>query len=102
LVTGIHQRTSGVNLALREAAASDVDLDRLMRQREEGRRADVAEGMALVAGQPVPPEQIDALWAVLDIGVYRMLTDLRGWTPEQYEGWLADAIDRLVDGGRRG
>jgi AcrR family transcriptional regulator len=102
LVTDIHRRTAGVNLALREAAASDPELDRLMRQREEGRLSNVAEGLALVVGQPVTPEQVDALWAVLDIGVYRMLTDLRGWTDHRYETWLAEAIDRLVDGGLRG
>lgn len=102
LVTDIHRRTAGVNLALREAAASDPALDRLMREREEGRRSNVEEGMALVVGHPVTPEQADALWAVLDIGVYRMLTDLRGWTPHQYETWLANAIDRLLDGTRRG
>ena len=102
LVTDIHRRTAGVNLALREAAASDPELDRLMRQREEGRRSNVEEGLTLVVGRSVPSEQSDALWAVLDIGVYRMLTDLRGWTEQQYEAWLADAIDRLVDGGRRG
>jgi AcrR family transcriptional regulator len=102
LVTGIHRRTAGVNLALREAAASDPVLDRLMREREEGRRSNVEEGLALVVGHPVSSEQSDALWAVMDIGVYRLLTDLRGWTAHQYESWLAEAIDRLTDGGRRG
>ncbi|HSK26731.1 MAG TPA: helix-turn-helix domain-containing protein [Jiangellales bacterium] len=97
LVTDIHRRTAGVNSALREAAASDPALDRLMREREAGRLRNVAEGMALIAGHPVTMEQADALWAVLDIGVYRMLTDLRGWTPQQYETWLAGAVDRLLD-----
>ena len=100
LVTDIHRRTSGVNLALREAAASDPELDRLMRQREEGRLGNVADGLALVLGHPVTAEQSEGVWAVLDIGVYRMLTDLRGWSVHQYEAWLADALDRLLDGGR--
>jgi AcrR family transcriptional regulator len=97
LVTGIHRRTAGVNSALREGAASDPALDRLLREREDGRRHNVAEGLALVRGGPVPSEQADSLWAVLDVGTYRLLTDLRGWTPEQYERWLADVIDRLLD-----
>lgn len=101
LMTDIHRRTAGVNFALREAAASDPELDRLMRQREDGRRANVEEGVTLVVGHPVTAQQADALWAVLDIGVYRMLTDLRGWTATQYQDWLAGAIDRLLDGGRR-
>lgn len=102
LLTDIHRRTAGVNLALREAARSDPDLDRLMRRREEGRRTNVAEGILLVSGHEVDPETCDALWAVLDVGVYRMLTDVRGWTPDRYETWVADVIDRLLGGGRRG
>jgi AcrR family transcriptional regulator len=96
LVTGIHQRTMGVNLALREAAASDADLDRMMRDREQGRRDNVEDGMSLIVGHRVSEQRGDALWAVVDIGLYRLLTDLRGWSPEQYETWLADAIDRLL------
>lgn len=96
LVTDIHRRTAGVNHALREAAASDTELDRLMRAREDGRRSNVEQGLSMVAGQPVSATECDAMWAVLDVGLYRMLTDLRGWTPEQYETWLAEAIDRLL------
>jgi hypothetical protein len=33
----------------------------------------------------------------VDIGVHRMLVDQRGWTPERYQEWIADTIDRLVD-----
>ncbi len=102
MLTGIHRRTAGVNHALREAAASDPDLDRLMREREEGRRQNVEQGMALVTGRQVTGRESDAMWAVLDVSVYRLLTDLRGWSDDQYEEWVADAIDRLLDDGRRG
>jgi AcrR family transcriptional regulator len=101
LVADVHRRTAGVNLALREAAASDPELDRLMRAREKGRRRNVAEAMELVTGHPVTAVRSDAMWAVLDIGVYRMLTDLRGWTMGQYQEWLVDVIDRLLDAGPR-
>ena len=80
LAADIHRRTVGVNLALREAAASDPALDGLMRRREEGRRHNVADAAALVAGREVSPEVVDGLWAVVDVGNYRLLTDLRGWT----------------------
>jgi AcrR family transcriptional regulator len=97
LMTEIHRRTAGVNVALREAAASDPELDRQMREREENRRSNIEEGMSLVTERQVSPEQCDALWAVLDVGNFRLLTELRGWTPEQYETWLADVIDRLLE-----
>ncbi len=97
LLTEIHRRTAGVNFALREAAASDPELARMMSQREVGRHADVTEGMTLMAGRPITPREADALWAVTDIGVYRMLTELRGWTAQQYQDWIADTIALLVD-----
>lgn len=101
LVTEIHQRTAGVNSALREAARCDDALDRLMREREAGRRANVADGLALMLGRPAPEGEVDSFWAVLDVGVYRLLTDIRGWSAEQYETWLGDTIDQLLGRGRR-
>jgi AcrR family transcriptional regulator len=97
-VTGINQRTAGVVLALREAAASDAELARLMRQRQQDRRTNIEQGAALVAGRAVTPEECDGLWAVLGVDVYQLLTELRGWTPQQYETWLAHLIDRLLPG----
>jgi AcrR family transcriptional regulator len=99
LLTEIHRRTAGVNLALREAAASDSDLAQLLGQRETGRHANVTEGMSLMAGREITPQEADALWAVTDISVYRMLTVLRGWTAQQYQDWIADTVARLVDDG---
>jgi AcrR family transcriptional regulator len=96
LVTAIHQRTAGVNLALREAAASDAEAARRLREGEQRRRLNVEEGASLVIGAPATAEECDGLWAVMDVEVYRLLTDLRGWTVEKYEGWLAGAIDRLL------
>lgn len=98
LVTGINQRTAGVVLALREAAASDAVLARQVREREQRRRTNVEQGAALVAGRAVTAEEVDGLWAVLAVEVYQLLTGLRGWTPQQYENWLAGVIDRLLPG----
>lgn len=96
MLAEIHRRTVGVNLALREAAASDPELDRLMRIREEGRLTNISDGIALAVGHPLSREQAESLWAVLDVGLYRMLTDLRGWTTDRYEDWAASIIDRLT------
>lgn len=102
LVTGIHRRTAGVNLALREAAASDPEAARRLREGEQRRRTNVEEGVSLITGRAVTAEECDGLWAVLDVEGYRLLTELRGWTTQQYETWLADVIDRLLHdpGGR--
>lgn len=98
LLTDIHRRTAGVNLALREAASSDPQLDALMREREQGRRTNVEQGMALITGGQVDPRTCDAIWAVVDVGVYRMLVDLRGWSPQEYGDWIADVLSRLLRG----
>jgi AcrR family transcriptional regulator len=94
LVTGIHERTMGLILALREAAASEPGLAVLMRERELSRRA--------ITGRRVTAEECDGVWALVDVGPYRLLTRLRGWTPRQYELWLIDLLDRLLPPGRRG
>jgi AcrR family transcriptional regulator len=98
LLTGINQRTAGVILALREGAASDTELARQMREREQRRRINVEQGAALIAGRAVTPEEADGLWAVLAVEVYQLLTELRGWTVQQYEDWLVGVIDRLLPG----
>ena len=98
LVTDINQRTAGVVLALREAAASDADLAERRRHREQQRRINVEQDAALVAGRAVTAEEVDGLWALVAVEVYQMLTELRGWTPRQYESWLADVIERLLPG----
>jgi AcrR family transcriptional regulator len=96
LVTGIHRRTAGVNLALREAAASDPDAARRLRGGEQRRRTNVEQAASLVTRRAVSAEECDGLWAVTDVEIYRLLTDLRGWSTGQYETWLADVIDRLL------
>jgi AcrR family transcriptional regulator len=34
----------------------------------------------------------DILWAINHPSLYQLLVGDRGWTPERYEGWLADAL----------
>jgi AcrR family transcriptional regulator len=96
LLTGIHERTSGVLLALREAASSDPDLAQWRRESEAGRREDVERAATLIAGRTVTSEECDLLWAVMAVEVYELLTDARGWSPQRYTRWLAGAIDRLL------
>ena len=51
-----------------------------------------------MAGRAVTAEEADGLWAVVTVEIYQLLTKLRGWTPQQYENWLADVIERLLPG----
>jgi AcrR family transcriptional regulator len=102
LLTGIHERTAGLILALREAAASDPELAQWRHAAEQRRRADTEQAAALIAGRPVTREECDGLWAVMAVEVYELLTALRGWTPQRYERWMTGVIDQLLaDRGRR-
>ncbi|WP_424535074.1 hypothetical protein ACOZ38_33580 [Sphaerisporangium viridialbum] len=43
------------------------------------------------------PEERDGVWAATSVDVHQLLTELSGWTPQQYEAWVAGVIDRLLD-----
>lgn len=96
LVREVNERTYRLRRVLKEAAASDSDLDRQVYELEQRRRSDVEGGATLVAGRPVTPTERDGLWAVLSQEVYALLVDRAGWTGPDYEDWLADTISRLL------
>lgn len=100
LVRGINERTYGMQKALREAAASEADLSRRLREADERRRINVEDGARLVAGRPVSDTERDGLWAVLSGEVYELLVERSGWSAARYEQWLADAIVRLLRRGK--
>lgn len=97
LVTDIHRRSGGLQLALREAAASDAEARARLEALEAQRRADVGRALELVAGGPVPERTCDGLWAIGTVEVYAKLTGARGWDDEQYQAWVADAVVRLLE-----
>ncbi len=96
LLEQVHARTAGIYLALREAAAADPGLAGRMREGEQRRRVSVEQGMVLVAARPVTPRERDGLWAIAGVDVYRLLTELSGWTPGEYQAWLAGVFVRLL------
>ena len=93
----VNRRTAGLHHALTHAAASDAILAARLREDEERRRTTVGHGAGMVAGRPLTDLERDGLWAVVGAEVYLLLTDLSGWTHQQYELWLADTMRRLLD-----
>lgn len=96
LAAGIHQRTAGLQLALREAAAADSTVALRLRDLEERRRGDVTAALELVAGRPLTARERDGLWAVGTVEVYRLLTEQAGWSSREYEAWLTDLVLRVL------
>jgi AcrR family transcriptional regulator len=97
MMNSIHGQTRGLQRALREAAASDPDLARLLGENEERRRADVERGAELVYGRRPTSTQRDGLWALLSFEVYELLVERSGWSSRRYQTWLAEVLARLVD-----
>ena len=43
----------------------------------------------MVAGREVTATQADGLWALLSQEVYELLVGSAGWSPAQYQAWVA-------------
>ena len=97
LVTAINRRTVGLQRTLREASIVEAELATMLDEARARQRLNVQAGGAMVADRALTPTEADGLWAVLSMEVYELLTVSAGWSPDQYEKWLAGAILRLLD-----
>lgn len=97
LATQIHQRTAGLHVALRQGASSEPELARRLKEGEGRRRLNIKQAAELIVGHPIPDADADALWAVLSVDVFRLLTELSGWSADQYEQWAAGEIARRLE-----
>jgi AcrR family transcriptional regulator len=98
----IQQRMAPLFLALRDAASTEPDAAEMWTEISARR----ATNMRRFAGQlrdlgGLRPELSvdeagDVVWATNSPEMYVMLTAERGWSPDQYERWLADAWERLL------
>ena len=85
-------------LLLRDAAAADaevralfeqMDADRLRRMTENARRLHQAGHLRPGVGLA---EAADVLWTYSSAELYELLVLRRGWTPERYGRFVADAM----------
>jgi AcrR family transcriptional regulator len=97
LTLSIQRRTAGLHKALTQAAGADAEMAGRRRADEERRRITVEQGAVLVAGRPVTARERDGLWAALSAEVYELLTDLSGWSDEDYQDWVTETVSRLLD-----
>lgn len=95
---GIHRRAGPLLRALRDAKASDPELEHLWNEMEawrldgQGRfvrmladRGALKPGLTVDAG-------IDITWTVCSLAVYDLLVLGRGWSYDRYQTWLTDAL----------
>jgi AcrR family transcriptional regulator len=95
LITDIHVRTIGLQLALREGAGGEEALAQLLRTQEENRRTSTGAGMELVLGRPIGDRERDLFWAQTSPEVYHALVNRSGWSTEQYTAWVTSLIEGL-------
>jgi hypothetical protein len=98
----ILERVSPLYEVLRGAAAADSELASLLTlnrsQRLAGQRELVrlvAKGGTLRDGLGVAAAS-DAVYAIGNPETYRFLVVDRGWSPDRFERWYADTLERLL------
>lgn len=96
LMRQIHERTNGVEQALRQGAATDASLAERARRSDENRRSSVADGATLIARRQLSSTERDGVWALLSPEVYHLLVHRSGWSPSLYEHWAGEALTRLL------
>jgi hypothetical protein len=101
-VRSIQQRLAPLFTVLQGAASADAELAKLWDEISERRAANMLLLAAdlLATGEVrdgVSQQEIaDVIWATNSSEMYVMLVEQRGWTPDAYEQWLADAWQRLL------
>jgi AcrR family transcriptional regulator len=96
LLTGIYARTAALAKVIRQAAASDDEIADVLRTTRERQRRDVAAAAGLIMGREATATERDGLWALTSPEIYLLLVEESGWTPEQYEAWMAETLERVV------
>jgi AcrR family transcriptional regulator len=98
----IHERSADIFEIVRGAATADPEIATLLTKQAARRLEDaksVAEALArksaLRASMPVD-QATDVLWALTAAYTYRLLVTERGWSPDQYEEWLASCMIHSV------
>ena len=95
----VRERTAVVTEIVRQAAPADERIaalwDRFQRELYEIGMGGIAETLerdgVLATDARVAT---DILWALTHPDLYQLLVRQRGWSPERYESWLAEALRR--------
>jgi AcrR family transcriptional regulator len=96
-------RMAPVLSIIQQAAPAEPELAALWRQISDRRAANMrrfAADLAAVTSLRVDPaDAADIIWATNAPELYLLLVGQRGWSPERYEHFLADAWRRMLLGG---
>lgn len=102
VMRSIQEREGDILDLLWQAGGGDPDLAAVWRQSHQQRLSRLGEVVgALAQMQALKPGLTiemarDTLWTLGSPEVYRLLVSERGWTPQQFEDWLADTAITLL------
>lgn len=102
LIRQLHERTSGIVATLRAGVGNDSGLEALWHEWQARHLAGVERVAShLAATHNLRPglaatEAADVLYVLAGAETYRELVVERGWSPAQFEEWLAKSIRGLV------
>ena len=91
-----YSRVAALHHALDQGANADAELAELQRHVHDQQLTTFADGLTLILGRRPDPELVAGLQAVSSPAVYLHLIRKSGWTPEQYQKWLAQTLFQLV------
>jgi AcrR family transcriptional regulator len=91
-----HERSAGVWRALLQAASGDGEVEGWRADLERRRRAEVGAAVQQATGADLDPLLLDLLWAMLGPDVHLHLVEDAGWSREEYEASMTDAVLRVV------
>jgi hypothetical protein len=103
---GIHRRAGPLLRAVRDAAAVDPEVARVWSELESWRYAGQGQFVAMLASRGALRDGLtvetatDLTWTLCSLAVHDLLVIERGWTSDQYERWLTDALSRELIGQR--
>lgn len=102
VVTEIGGRAAGIYEAVRGAAGADPGARALWVEHQAQRRLGGAHVVSDVLGKSAlrpglnPDRAADIVWALNDPGLYRVMVHGRGWSPAEFESWLAETLQRQL------
>lgn len=97
MMSAQYARIAQLHRTLESGAMGDEDLAGRLAEVRARQRTSFGDGLALVLGQQPPTELVEGLLAIGSPAVYLQLVKAAGWSPQQYENWLADTLFRLLE-----
>jgi AcrR family transcriptional regulator len=94
----VKERAGGIMKVLREAAASDPQIDELWQRIQtefhanQGAIVELLQAAGALRSDLDVDTATDIMWALNHPALYELLVGDRGWTPARYEQWLGDSF----------